>query len=531
MATHTDERTGIDELTVRVEASQEPILNAITLDVQPGHILGLAGETGSGKTTLGLTLLGYLASGLSFAGGRVTVAGTPIRDGSEVLSPEALRRMRGSTVSYVPQDPSSALNPGMKITATFREVMRAHGVTDDAEVEQRIHELFEAVGLPADEGFGARFPHQLSGGQLQRVAIAIAFSLRPSVVVMDEPTTGLDVTTKRRVAELVRRLARDTGAAIVFVSHDLRLLLELSDHVAVLLEGEIVDSGTPAELLQPDRHAYTRRLLQALPGVHDVTGPVTVVSASEAPGLVVESLSARYGETEVTHGVSFAVPVGQTVALVGESGSGKTTTARCVAGFHADYAGQITFDGEALAHSVTRRTNAQKAEIQYVFQNPYGSLNPRRRVGPTIALAAHLLTGANRADAERTARSWLSRVGLRPEHFDALPVQLSGGQRQRVALARALAARPSVLVCDEVTSSLDVSVQREIITLLQEIQQEERLGMLFITHDLALAQWLAHDTLVLLRGEVVESGPSSEVLRAPRHAYTQSLVAAASIGQ
>lgn len=524
--------TGARDLTVVVSASGQRILDRVSLDVRPGEVHGLVGETGSGKTTLGLSLLGYLAHGLRFGSGTITVAGDRLRDDGSAISDEALRRLRGETISYVPQDPSSALNPGMRIGRLFREVLHAHGIRDAREQTARIERWLDAVGLPADEAFAMRFPHQLSGGQLQRVGIAIAFVLDPAVVIMDEPTTGLDVTTKLRIASLVRSLAERTNASIVFVSHDLRLLLDLSDTVSILLEGRIVDQGSPGELLNGEIQPYTRRLLDALPSVGDAIRPVAAKpgeGGADPPPLTVTGLSARYGATTATHGLDFTVEPGRALAVVGESGSGKTTTARCIAGFHSDYAGTIELGGARLPRDVTRRSRVQKAAIQYVFQNPYGSLNPRRRAGPSIALAARQLAGRNRSDAERIARIWLARVGLADEHFDALPAHLSGGQRQRVALARALAAEPSVLVCDEVTSSLDVSVQRDIIALLQEIQEEHRLSMLFITHDLALAHWIAHDTLVLLRGSAVEQGPTEQVLRRPVADYTRTLVEAASL--
>lgn len=521
--------TSVQDLTVAVSATSQQILSRVSMKVESGEIHGLAGETGSGKTTLGLAFLGYLAHGLHFRSGTISSAGASILSDGNVLAKDPLRSLRGEVISYVPQDPSSALNPGMRIGASFKEVLHAHGITDRDEQDRRIASLLESVGLPSQQTFIQRFPHQLSGGQLQRVGIAIAFSLSPAVVVMDEPTTGLDVSTKNRIASLVRGLAKSTGTAIIFVSHDLRLLLEISDTVSVLFDGQIVDQGTPAQLIHGVVQPYTRKLLDALPTIKDSVRPISDQSAGSKrsnQSITVDGLSARYGSTTATHEVSFTLHPGHTLAIVGESGSGKTTLARCIAGFHTDYSGQILLGGERLEPSIKKRTREQKAAVQYVFQNPFGSLNPTRRVGHSIALAAKLLARQNRIDAEQTARTWLSRVGLENEHFDALPAHLSGGQRQRVALARALAATPSVLVCDEVTSSLDVSVQREIVGLLQEIQEEEELAMLFITHDLALANWIAHDTVVLLDGRIVEQGTTFNVLNHPKREYTQSLVEA-----
>ena len=513
-------------VTVRVERTREAILADVSLDVAPGEIVGLAGETGSGKTTLGLLMLGYRAPGLVSTEGMVRVGDTVVQEDARSLDGESLRRLRGRRISYVPQDPAASLNPGMRISASFRQVLSVHGV---AEGDERLTELFAAVGLPVTPDFTERFPHQLSGGQLQRVAIATAFALDPEIVVMDEPTTGLDVTTKGKVAALVRDLATRTATGVIFVSHDLRLLLDLADRVCVLRDGRIVESASSSDIASSPQHPYTKRLLAALPRVDDGIAPVRMREGEGPTILSVRSLSASYGAKRVTHDVTFDIRPRETLALVGESGSGKTTTARCIAGFHDTYTGDILLEGVSMRPSVTKRSRAHKRAIQYVFQNPYGSLNPRRRIGPTIAQAPRLLLGTNRADAERIARRWLDRVGLSPEHFDAMPQQLSGGQRQRVALARALAASPRLLVCDEVTSSLDVSVQREIVSLLQQLQDEEHLAMLFITHDLGLAHWIAQQTMVLLDGEVVEHGPTNAVLRTPQHPYTRDLVAAASV--
>ncbi|HEY0217423.1 MAG TPA: ABC transporter ATP-binding protein [Cellulomonas sp.] len=508
-------------LRVEVHATGEAVLPGIDLDVPDGQVIGLAGETGSGKSTLALALLGHVSPGLRQARGTVEVAGTRVTG----AAPGVLRSVRGRVVAYVPQDPSSALNPSMRVGAAFAEVLRAHGVRAVTDQEHRMATLFAAVGLPATPDFLRRYPHELSGGQKQRVAIAIAFALEPRVVVMDEPTTGLDVSTTQAVVALVRDLSARTGSSVVFVSHDLRLLLGFTDRLVVMRSGEIVEDLPAATFAVQARHPYARALLAALPGGRSASG-----GAEGRPfALELAAVGARYGATPVTHDVSLRLPVGECLAVVGESGSGKTTLARCVAGFHPDYDGDVLVDDVVVPRAVAHRSAGLRRSVQYVFQNPFASLNPRRAVGDSVALAATSLTGAGRRAAWDATRTLFERVGLREDHLRALPHELSGGQCQRVALARALVVDPRVLVCDEVTSSLDVSVQAEIVALLQELQRERGLSMLFITHDLALAQTVAGRTAVLLQGQVVEQGASTQVLRDPRHPYTRRLVEASRV--
>ncbi|WP_214106207.1 ABC transporter ATP-binding protein [Acrocarpospora catenulata] len=514
-------RAEIRDLRIVVRASGEAVVPGIDLTVEAGRIVGLAGETGSGKSTLGLSLLGYVAPGLDVRAGTVRVNGQPVV-GEGVQN---LRSVRGRTVSYVPQDPSSALNPSLRVGDIVREVMAAHGVLDRGAQRRRAQELFSAVGLPADASFHRRYPHELSGGQKQRVAIAVAFALDPAVVVMDEPTTGLDVSTTRKVVSLVREMSARTGSSVVFVSHDLRLLMSFADRILVMRGGEIVEDVPASRFAEAATHPYSRKLLASLPDTTTLAPRRYRRAGTYA--LELAAVSARYGKTTATHAVSLRVPTGECLALVGESGSGKTTLARCVAGFHSDYDGDVLVADAVLPRAVERRALAQRRAVQYVFQNPHASLNPRRSVGDSVALAAATLGGLPRRQAWSRAREMVERVGLRADHMVALPHELSGGQCQRMALARALAAQPDVLVCDEVTSSLDVSVQAGIVDLLQDLQKERRLSMLFITHDLTLARVVAENTAVLLDGTVVEYGDSQSVLQAPRHDYTRRLVEAA----
>ncbi|MDR2715817.1 MAG: ABC transporter ATP-binding protein, partial [Coriobacteriaceae bacterium] len=500
--------------------------------VEPGGILGLAGETGSGKTTLALAFLCYASPGLSIARGSVLISGRKVLDTAAGIAPakEALRALRGNEVSYVPQDPGSALPPNMSIKEGFASVMKAHGIDDKAEHARRMESLFETVGLAFDEVFVRRYPHQLSGGQQQRVAIAIAFAHAPKLVVMDEPTTGLDATTTQKVIGLVRRMSRQFHASVVFVSHDLRLLLSLADRIAVLHYGEIVEALPAQDFVPQAAHPYTRRLIQALPRTDEpvqeekLPPKLSIPEAERVEVLRVEGLTAAYGKNAVTHALDFSIERGSCLAFVGESGSGKTTTARCIAGIHGDYEGRVFVEGAELPPRLVQRSLRQRQSVQYVFQNPTAALNPRRTAGSSLVAAIRSYQGLNRKAVWEHAAVLIEDVGLHRNHLHALPHQLSGGQKQRICLARALAAQPTVLVCDEVTSSLDVIVQSEIIDLLHRLQHERNLTVLFITHDFGLARIISVETMVLFEGRIVESGPTAQLIEHPQHPYTQSLI-------
>jgi peptide/nickel transport system ATP-binding protein len=520
----------MSEISVRVGAlsvatadQSREILPPIDFAVTAGEIVGLAGETGSGKTTLGLSLLGYQRAGLVRTGGTVVIHDTDLGAAGDVT----LRSLRGDRIAYVPQDPATALNPAMRVRDSFAEVVSAHGMTADVDQRERMSTLFASVGLPTDDGFFDRFPHQLSGGQQQRLAIAIAFAMHPALVVMDEPTTGLDASTKLAVMALVRRLSDDSHSSVVLISHDLRMLMAFTDRIVVMREGRIVDDRPSATIAKTATDPYTHRLLAALP---DPLAHRTIIhpEISERSLLRVENLSARHGSAEITHDAKFSLARGECLAIVGESGSGKTTIARSIAGFHSDYSGVIRWEGRPLPASIGSRTPQELAAIQYVFQNPYSSLNPRRDVGQILSAAAQITLGRSRRESRRDAEEMLNSVGLNSRFLTAMPGALSGGQRQRVALARALMTKPQLLVCDEITSSLDVSVQAEIVALLQQLQHERGLSMLFITHDLALVSSVASRVLVLRSGSVIESGSTRQVLEHPESEYTQQLLAGTS---
>ncbi|MFL1378745.1 ABC transporter ATP-binding protein [Nocardiopsis protaetiae] len=510
----TETVLAVEGLTVIGRPSDVTIVGDVSLTVRRGEILGLVGESGSGKTTVGLALLAHRKRATEITGGRVEVAGRDLAS----LDERGVRALRGRAVAYIPQSPASALNPALRLRVQLREALH-DGDLSPAEADARVREVLREVALPDDDVFLRRYPHQLSGGQQQRVAIAMAFVGRPDVIVMDEPTTGLDVTTQKHVLDTVRRMTREYGTAGIYISHDMAVVAELADAVAVMYRGELVEHGPTGDVLSAPRHEYTRALLAAVPRMR------TDAPEAERGGelLRVSGLSAGYGRTRVLEDIDLSVARGECTALVGESGSGKTTLSRTVAGLHRGAVGEVLFDGAPLPLSGRRRTAEQRRRIQYIFQNPYEALNPRKRVRELILGPYRHLAGRP-GDPDRVVTEALERAALPASYADRFPEQLSGGERQRVCIARAVATGPDLLVCDEVTSALDVSVQAEIVSLLRGLQ-DEGMALLFVTHNIALVSNIAQQVAVLERGRIVEYGPVGRVMSEPRHEYTRALLA------
>ena len=580
----------VEDLRVELANAPVDIVDGISFRIRPGQVLGLVGESGSGKTTVGLALLGHQRRGARVAGGTVRI------DGENILtkSPSQLRSLRGRVGAYVPQDPSVALNPALRIGTQLEETLAARSGDESSSGQRRtrIAEMMEEVLLPKDRDFLRRYPHQLSGGQQQRVALAMAFGLRPKVVVLDEPTTALDVTTQAHVLDTIRDLCKIHGVAALYVSHDLAVVAAVADDVGVMYAGRLVEVGPKEKVFSGAAHPYTRRLAQAIPdiaGRYKIVGiPGRAPSPGHRPGgcffaprcefaddqsraefppvrhlteshyvrcwhadevlatstrdrlsrvvrngatpdgaetlLSIRRVEAYYAARKVLHDVSIEVHPRRCVALVGESGSGKTTLARCVAGLHRNFTGEVALRGKVLEQSARSRNSQDRREIQYIFQSPYSSLNPRKTIGQIIGQPLRLFFDLGRRQADTRAGEALERVSLSPSYVDRYPDQLSGGERQRVAIARALAAEPSVLVCDEVTSALDVSVQAAIVELLAQLQYEENLGLLFVTHNLALIRTIAQDVAVMSEGRIVEFGRVDSVLDEPKADYTKKLL-------
>jgi peptide/nickel transport system ATP-binding protein len=564
------------------------VVEDTSFELAAGEALGIVGESGSGKTTVAQALLGYTRPGLRILSGSVMVAGQEILGRSE----SDLRKLRGRLVSYVPQDPGAALNPSIRVGDHIREVLRAHGL--DSDLKRQVAAVLERVELPSDARFVRRFPHQLSGGQQQRLVIALALACDPPLVVLDEPTTGLDVVTQSYILAEISRLQRESNVALVYVSHDLAVVSSIADRVAVMYAGRIVEEGPTRVLVTAPRHPYSAGLIASVPdhvqprqltGIAGVSVGITdrprgcafagrcdlrVDACEEAmpeltrigdrhavrcirwkatllrqvearlddeetlaapPLLRVERLGAqhrsRHGAVVAADGITFDVPSGACVALVGESGSGKTTIARCVVGLHAPSAGKIRLDDQPLAALARQRTREQRRAVQIVFQNPYDSLNPRRTVEDAVSWSARSLRGIDARAARVEVAALLERVRLPAAIARRYPGELSGGERQRVAIARALAARPKLLLCDEVTSALDVSIQAAVLDLLAELRQELQLSLLFISHDLGVVASVADHVLVLDKGLICEQGAVRRVLSSPSSSYTARLVEAA----
>lgn len=582
---HAPTRLVVRDLTVSLCGSKAPVVADLSLTLEAGRVLALVGESGSGKSTAGLAMLGWARSGLTITGGSVLV------DGYDVLrlTGEGLRSARGRLISYVPQDPSSGLNPAIRVGTQMREALLNHPESfGQKSIDGRVAEMLEEVGLPPDRRIIESYPHQLSGGQQQRVVIAMAFACRPRVVVLDEPTTGLDVTTQRRVLETIRTLADRHGVSAVYVSHDLAVVANIADETAVMYAGRIVESGPTQSLFHAPRHRYTVGLLAAIPDVQQprrLTGidgrpprpgtwpkgcsfadrctavtdecramlpaplPVgdghtarcihpadgaarpTVDSSVHAGDLVARPLmrarrlQVSYGRKTVLHGIDVDVGSGKCTAIVGESGSGKTTLARCLVGLNPHWTGDVTFQDQRLAPAASSRSREERRRIQYIFQNPYSSMNPRMTIGENLGEPLRFFRESWKEN-ERAAviHEALEAVALSGSYFDRMPDQLSGGERQRAAIARALVVDPDLLVCDEVTSALDVSVQAQVVERLRHLQLDRGLSMLFITHNLAVVRSIAQYVVVVSKGHVVESGRTEDVLERPKHDYTKALM-------
>jgi oligopeptide/dipeptide ABC transporter ATP-binding protein len=578
----------VEGLRIELSGRGVDIVDGVSFALAPGEVLGLVGESGSGKTTVGLALLGHTRRGARVAAGAVRVEGRDVLK----LSVRELRSLRGRVVSYVPQDPSSALNPSLRIGTQLMEVLEAHRFgASGAERRERLREMLGEVLLPSDDAYLRRYPHQLSGGQQQRVGLAMAFACRPPVIVLDEPTTGLDVTTQAHVLTTVRQLCQTHRVAALYVSHDLAVVSELATRVAVMYAGRMVEVGPRNGIFREAAHPYTRRLLHAIPdlsGEHALVGipgvaprpgarpkgcffaprcdfsvelchetfpPVEQVAAAHEvrclraaevratsiserlaapPALLVPEdenllsvvdLNASYGGRQVLFGANLALRPHECLALVGESGSGKTTLARCIAGLHRESSGSVLLRGLPLAPAARERDRETRRQIQYIFQSPYSSLNPRKTIGQIVSQPLRVFFELSRIERDGRVVETLEKVSLSRSVVDRYPDQLSGGERQRVAIARALAAEPDVLVCDEITSALDVSVQAAIVELLVVLQREFRLGLLFVTHNLALIRTMAQRAAVMCEGRIVEVGPVTELFANPTADYTRMLLA------
>jgi peptide/nickel transport system ATP-binding protein len=565
-------------------------VDQVSFSVQAGEVFGLVGESGCGKSTVSLQLLGYRHPSMKVEQGEILFKGQSL----VAMSRPELDALRGDRIAFVPQNPTTALNPGIRIDDQLVETMIAHGRAERAQGAAAIAEVLKLVGLPADFAFQRRYPHQLSGGQQQRVCIAMALVCDPDLLVLDEPTTGLDVTTQEQIVNLLGDLRRRIGVAMLYVTHDLALLSQIADRIGVMYAGRMVEIAPTHEIFLRPRHPYTQGLIASIPLIEDQavrrsrplrgllrrrelpagcpftprcdharercaserqeleaidgsravacwrwreivpiaaeppTSATDIRQSGPVPALSVDAVSVFYGPKargfRAVNDVSFDIKEGEVFALVGESGSGKSTLARVISGLVAPADGTIKLRGQALAATVGDRSHDQRRLIQYIFQNPDASLNPRARVGEAIARPLAHFFGMDAARAHAALADALQDVRLDASYQERYPDQLSGGERQRVAIARALVAKPALLLCDEILSALDVSVQASILALLQQLKSEHGIAMLFISHDLAVVRMLADRVCVLYGGEVMETGAREAVFAPPYHPYTYSLL-------
>ena len=491
------------------------IVKDLSLGLDRGQVLGLIGESGAGKSTLGLAAMGYARRGCRISHGEIRLDGLDLR----TAGPGALLDVRGRRVAYVAQSAAAAFNPAHRLLGQVLEVTRIHGGLDRERARARAIGLFERMALPDPERFGDRYPHEVSGGQLQRAMTAMALAGEPDLIVFDEPTTALDVTTQIEVLAIIREVVREVGAAALYISHDLAVVAQIADRIKVLRDGEEIEEQPAGDLLEAPGHAYTRALLGVRSAAPKAPAPRTV------PILEVRSIRASYGRVRVLHDVDLTVHRGRSLAVVGESGSGKSTLARVICGLLPPRSGSLWFDGAPLPRRLADRGPEVRRRIQLVYQNPDVAMNPRHTIGDVVGRPVEVFLGAGAEHAAERTRELLGLVDLPADLERRYPGQLSGGQKQRVCIARALAAEPDLVICDEVTSALDPLVADGIVELLMRLQRETGVACIFITHDMAMVRSIADEVTVLKDGGVVEAGGRDEIFAPPRADYTDLLIA------
>lgn len=516
--------TLLDIRNLRIEATSYPpgepprhvvLVDDVSVSVEKGKVLGLIGESGAGKSTIGLSAMAYGRGGVRLTGGQILLNGRDIR----TAPPGALRKLRGKEVTYVAQSAAAAFNPARRLMEQVIETSLSHGVMTKPEAEARAVSLFRQLGLPNPETFGTRFPHQVSGGQLQRAMTAMALCPKPDLVIFDEPTTALDVTTQIDVLAAIKRAIHETGVAALYITHDLAVVAQVADDILVLRHGKKVEYGTTDQIINAPHEDYTRALVSVRSIDH--------AEKPEAPPLLqVQNVTARYRGTnfDVLKNVSVDLAPGQTLAVVGESGSGKSTLARAITGLLPPAQGRISFAGRSLSAALAGRSKDDLRELQMIYQMADVAMNPRQTVGTIIGRPLEFYFGLKGEAKRKRIQELLDQIEMGKGYENRYPAELSGGQKQRVCIARALAAKPKLIICDEVTSALDPLVADGILKLLLNLQAQEGVAYLFITHDLATVRAIADRIAVMFKGQVVRYGQKSDVLAPPFDDYTDLLL-------
>jgi len=522
----------VDDLKIsarRDDDSLLPIVKGVSFNVARGEVVALIGESGSGKTTIALSALGYTKPGLEFAGGEVRL------ENEDVITMESnqLRDLRGQRVAYLAQSAAATFNPALTIGEQVTESCVLHGILDQEQANERAETLYRALELPDPDRLGKRYPHQVSGGQLQRLMAAMALCGKPDLLVLDEPTTALDVTTQIEVLKAFKSVIKQEGSAAIYVTHDLSVVAQIADHIVVLYAGEVQEHGSAEQVVNQPTHDYTRRLMRAVrpPPAAGQGDEMLGEHKRDVPALKVKDITAGYGRKHngipaitVLRDVNVSIERGHTVGVIGESGCGKSTLARVMAGLLPAVHGQVLLDGNDLQPALQKRDRSELQKIQFVFQMADTALNPRQRIDHILGRPLEFYLGLKGKEKRRRIMELLDMVELPQDFAGRYPEELSGGQKQRVNLARALAASPEVLLCDEVISALDSIVGANVIELLKRLRKQTGVSFVFISHDLSTVASFADEIVVLYAGRVVEQGPADQVLSPPYHPYTRLLI-------